>query len=255
MKLYSRSRKPNHAMISPYGVTERGFHKKNCYADIAKMLKDREDLIIFDIGAYDGDTADIFATIFPNAKIYCFEPTPDLFHSLKVKYTGNNNIHVFNYAVTDNNERETEFYQFSDGATNSLLPMTNDANRFTDRLVEQKGRISVRCITLEEFCRANDIKKIDILKSDTQGAELRVIRGAAKLLRDKKISLLLIELTFVNLYENQAIHYEVAQFLDTYGYSLYDYYNFAYEDRTGQLKWGDAIFTHVPSADISSVTK
>jgi FkbM family methyltransferase len=229
-------------MLSPYGVTERGFHKKNCYADIAKILNHKEDLIIFDVGAYDGDTADIFATIFPNANIYCFEPTPDLFNSLKMKYSGNNNIQVFDYAVTDNNERETEFYQFSEGATNSLLPMTKDANRFTERLVEPKGRISVPSITLEEFCHANDIRKIDILKSDTQGAELRVLYGATKLLKDKQISLLLTELIFVNLYENQANHYEVAQLLDTYGYSLFDYYNFAYDDKTGQLKWGDAIF-------------
>lgn len=242
MNLWSRLR-CSARKNSAYGVTERGFRNKNCFEDIARILRGRVKPIIFDVGAYDGDTTKIFLNYFPDGSMYIFEPSPDRYTELKNKYQGENNVNIFDYAIA-NHEGRCDYYLFSDGATNSLLPMTANANSYTDLPVEQERQVSVRCTTLDKFCLDNGIDRIDILKLDVQGGELIALNGAKRLLRDKLVELLLTEITFVRVYKNQAEHYEVAKMLDDFGYSVYDFYNFAYDNKSGRLKWGDAIFLH-----------
>ena len=47
-------------------------------------------------------------------------------------------------------------------------------------LNENNKKIDVSQITLDYYCKKNKIKKIDILKSDTQGCDLNVLKGAKK---------------------------------------------------------------------------
>ena len=45
-------------------------------------LEQRKIRTVFDIGAFDGDTARIFRRLFPAATIHCFEPSPTEFARL-----------------------------------------------------------------------------------------------------------------------------------------------------------------------------
>jgi hypothetical protein len=96
-------------------------------------------------------------------------------------------------------------------------------------------------VTLDEFCRNKRINCIDILKLDIQGGELRALKGAARLLSERRIRLVYAEVLFVHIYQGQAWFDDLAAFLRSAGYSLFDLYNFVYTE-SGQVKWGDAIF-------------
>ena len=57
--------------------------------------------------------------------------------------------------------------------------------------------------TIDNFCKINDIKHIDILKIDTEGYEEKVISGAKRMLKNQKIDIIQIELTHSDIYKNQ----------------------------------------------------
>jgi len=56
-----------------------------------------------------------------------------------------------------------------------------------------------------------------------------------------EFDLIMTEVFFIDCYHKQPKYFDIARILNNYGYSLYDFYNFAY-DENGQVRWGDAIF-------------
>jgi hypothetical protein len=50
------------------------------------FFKEDTPLTLFDVGANTGQTIDFALRTFPKAKIYSFEPTPQLVSDLKKKY-------------------------------------------------------------------------------------------------------------------------------------------------------------------------
>lgn len=51
----------------------------------------------------------------------------------------------------------------------------------------------VQCSTVDGFCNENDIGRIDLLKVDTEGSELLVLRGAEKMLSQGRVRFVYIE--------------------------------------------------------------
>ena len=78
-------------------------------------------------------------------------------------------------------------------------------------LKENNVKTYVPQITLDYYCKYNKIKKIDILKSDTQGCDLNVLRGAKKILSNT--SILIVEINFIDYYEKINSFYEFEKIL------------------------------------------
>jgi len=79
-----------------------------------------------------------------------------------------------------------------------------------------------------------------LLKSDTQGFDLEVIKGAQKMLDGKLIRLLFLELTFSKLYEDMTRVDEIFRFITDQGFELVSFYKFYY--LRGRAGWTDALF-------------
>lgn len=60
----------------------------------------------------------------------------------------------------------------------------------------------------------------------------------------RRVRAIYAEVLFVPLYLGQCQFHEVAAFLESKKFRLFDFYNFAY-GTTGQLGWGDALFLPV----------
>lgn len=86
----------------------------------------------------------------------------------------------------------------------------------------------------------NNLNHIHILKLDIQGSELNALKGAEKLLIEKKIDLVYTEAYFVQQYVDQPLFPEIAMYLLNRGYQLQDIYNPIYGK--GKLAWCDAVF-------------
>lgn len=203
------------------------------------LLTSQGKPIIFDVGAYIGETVSDYLASFPDAYIYAFEPTPVSFAQLQKRFTGNKQVKCENLAISDTNSLiPFHFNEFS--PTNSMLSTDAGADKYWGRgLLNTVETVTIQSISLDEIFHRENIDHIDILKLDVQGAELDVLRGAEKLLAKKRISIIYLEVIFVPTYNNQAVHFEIEQYLSDKGYTLYGLFNLTYDKR---LKQADMLF-------------
>jgi FkbM family methyltransferase len=206
--------------------------------EVQQRLAKSTPKIIFDLGANRGDTALNYAKLFPLASIYAFEPFPETYDKLIARVGGNKMIKPQPVAISEK-KGEAVFHSNVNEDTNSLLPSAK-IGLSSDDQVRTQSQIKVNTETIDDFCIEHQIGKIDILKMDIQGAELSALKGASQLLKEKKISMIYFETYFQKQYENQPLFYEIATFLEGYGYHLQDLYSPIYGN--GSLIWCDVIF-------------
>jgi FkbM family methyltransferase len=211
------------------------------YIDTEFLLKNQVVNTIFDVGAYWGFIGIKYLKIFPNAKIYCFEPYPNSYQGLIKNSKEHPNLIPYNYGVSDVNSK-IKFYANKFDQTNSIL-QPDRSYSFVDDLTNTVEQIEIESVTLDTFCNINNITEIDILKIDVQGAELKVLEGASQLLRTQKIKLIQLEVNIGRFYKNQSSFDNIIALLQRNGYFLYNMYNFNYLEKN-QLGWFDAIFIH-----------
>jgi len=76
------------------------------------------------------------------------------------------------------------------------LYLSNDFNSGTHSTIADDPNVSsqfveVPCITLDDFVSENDLRTVDLIKIDVEGAELEVIQGAANILQSKYPTLII----------------------------------------------------------------
>jgi len=133
--------------------------------------------IVFDIGAYVGDTALWFSkAVGPQGKVYAFEPEPGNFEKLKANLERNNvtNVIPLQLAVS---ETEGEM-QVSSAAGSSVITQAGTG-------------LSVKVTTIDKFVEANKLPRVDFIKMDVEGHELKVLEGAHETIQAFKPSLAL----------------------------------------------------------------
>ncbi len=117
--------------------------------------------------------------------------------------------------------------------------------------------LEMETTTLDAVCQAEEIKNIDFLQIDVQGADLDVLEGASEIL-NRGVLGVQIEVEFSPLYSNQPLFAEVDTHLRNLGFSLFDL-RVAYRHRScspivsqtrpGQLLWGEAFYLRDPIGD------
>lgn len=165
---------------------------------IKKLIGEKEEVIIFEIGCADGrDTRKFLQTFGDNLKLYTFDPEPVNIKALSeigaTNYRGesNNDIiqdprNIFHpYAMCDedktiifNRSRDIGYPDKGEGVgrySGSIHDPVNQASMYTgilfDQTVEAQGR------SLDSFCKEKSIEHIDFIWMDTQGAEREVLGG------------------------------------------------------------------------------
>lgn len=116
--------------------------------------------VVFDVGA----RTDIdYKLIKPETICHLFEPDPKFFLELadKVSDLGLKDMHLNNHGVSD----EDGIFYYDDG-----LQTFRTHNSMYNKPLHVR--------TLDWYCKEKSIEKIDFLKTDTEGWDLRVILGA-----------------------------------------------------------------------------
>ncbi|MBI3881329.1 MAG: FkbM family methyltransferase [Verrucomicrobia bacterium] len=212
----------------------------DAFAEQTRLLGDRPVRTVFDVGAFVGKTAAAYRRCFPDATIHCFEPSETTGRVLRENTRGDAKILVHALAMAE--RAGTAGFQCNQSAaTNSLLKTAAGAERHWGAArLDTQQTVRVEATTLDEFCRAQNVDELDVLKLDIQGAELNALRGGAGLLSARKIRLIYTEVILVPTYEGQVQLDELLAWLRARGYALHNFYNFAY--RGGRLLQCDAIF-------------
>ncbi len=218
------------------------YNRKDAFLAQKLLLSHTEVKTIFDLGACIGETVSRYLELFPYANIYCFEPFPEVYDKLLKRFENNSNIKPLQFAIS-NTQGNREFYINRSYPTNSFFPIADNYKRYVDRPsdMENVKKIIVPTTTIDNFCEANKIEKIEILKMDIQGAEILALEGATGKLKERKIDLIYTELLVGDYYSGQGFFYEICSTLYKFGYMLFDLYNEEYTNK-GQLKFCDAIF-------------
>ena len=214
--------------------------KRNKPFEVQKrLLGGAADLVIFDVGAYVGEVAATYKRVFPQSTIYCFEPFPDSFHKLN-RLCRDASIKAHQIAFSDK-EGKTTFHINVDLSCNSLLPPTESDFKCYSAKSIKDGEIQVETNTLDNFCASAKISCIDILKLDVEGAEVKVLEGASRMLSKQAIKLIYSEVMFIPHYDGGCMFHELTAFLNRHGYTLFNLYHLK-SAGNGQLRWGNAIF-------------
>ena len=131
------------------------------------LLRPQAVRTVLDVGANIGATALYFSQIFPNARVYAFEPAPDNFKVLERNIANSPRIRGFNFALGAS-DATLELFA-SDNPVNfggySLHPAGSDPSK--------RIRIPVRSVAavLAEL----QLEEFDVLKVDTEGAEWDIV--------------------------------------------------------------------------------
>ena len=178
--------------------------------------------IIFDVGANIGQSSVWFRKSFPKATIHAFEPFEVIFRELT-------------------NNSDAICHKFGFGAKEEVVrvapPNSAHDQQANLRTLANEGGEEILVKTIDGFCENNNIPYIDILKSDTEGFELEVLRGAARMLDN--IGNILVEATLVSPKHTHLFDL-VEVLMPTH--SLFSIFDAHHAERTGGLKYFNALF-------------
>jgi len=225
-------------------VISRKIFGNDILRDLASILPPKEPLTIFDIGANLGDTALEFSKLFKNANIRAFEPDPDTFSTLNERL-GPNKRRIITYNFGFGNAAEWRKLTVNRGSGgNSFLDISPRIHEHASgSWTEPRGKVNAEIRTVNSFCSDNKIAKIDLIKIDTQGYEMEILKGGNEIIIAGKTTVIYIEVLFVELYEGQTFFHELYSELVSRGFRLVGLYNPIYNVKNPfYLLWCDALF-------------
>jgi FkbM family methyltransferase len=164
------------------------------FLDISRLSKawGSTVTIIFDVGANIGQTSRQARDAFPDARIHAFEPHPETFGKLKIS-AAQDRFLAYQLALGEK-DGEATFYEYASSGEGSLINSLTPNARFPLQYGHSAtGCISVTCSTIDSFCAEHKIDHVDLLKIDTEGFDLNVLRGAERMLRQRAIKFVYVE--------------------------------------------------------------
>ncbi|MBC8111654.1 MAG: FkbM family methyltransferase, partial [Verrucomicrobia bacterium] len=193
---------------------------------VQELFENDKPIVIFDIGACEGESSIRYSRIFQVSSIYTFEPIPANFQRIEenIKHFQTTQIHPFQLCLSDTNG-EADFYVSSAEVKNTQAKDWDYGNKSSSLLapektldlynwLEFKEKVTVKTQTLEHFCQVRQIFSIDFVHLDVQGAELLVLAGAGNL----PIQSMWLEVERVALYKNQPLKKETEHFMQAKGF-------------------------------------
>ncbi len=189
---------------------------------------------IIDVGAFEGYWSKSASKIFKDTVFYLVEPQNDKKDIIDLNMS-NVNYHFSNQLLGALDDQDVSFYKMGTGS--SYYPENTDAARI---------EVKLKTLTLDTFFKSNNIQlKKSLLKLDTQGSELDILKGAKLSL--KEIDFILIELSLVNYNLNAPTYLEILSYLNSEGFVLFDILEIHRSNKNSLPLQFDGIFVNVGS--------
>ncbi len=213
------------------------FKKSINFDEIYKNYIKKTPLII-DIGANQGQSIKRFNLIFNDSVIHSFEPIKECFDQMVKDYSYERFIKN-NYALSDK-ETKKNFFINKNSYTSSFSRINKkyDELHAKDEIIKS---LKVKTKTLDSYINLNKIKKIDILKIDTQGHELEVLKGAKNSLKKSIINFIELELVLCDYYKKKCILHELDIVMHSNNFELFNLQELNYSKK-GQIKSFDMLY-------------
>jgi FkbM family methyltransferase len=169
--------------------------------------------VFFDVGANIGDYSKSLRNAYPQAVIHSFEPHPLTFLRLKENML-NLNINILNVGVgAISNSLKLYDYADEDGSSHASLhkAVIEDIHKAKTTSHE------VNIIALDTFVIDNAISRVDLLKIDTEGHELEVLKGFSNFIKNGNVDLIHFEFNEMNV-ASRVFFKDIWDFLPNYDF-------------------------------------
>lgn len=173
--------------------------------------------VIVEAGAYDGQDTLRFASYWPNGTVHSFEPVPDLMRRVRKTTSSHPNIHLYEMALVGDPSAGHVYLHVANGTPNasgSILEPTEHLSVFPD--VDLSGGTSVPAVTLSKWADEHDVRHVDLLWLDVQGAELAILNAGKSLLQETRV--VHLEVSRRPLYKDSATWPQVRAFMEAEGF-------------------------------------
>ena len=209
--------------------------------DLKRLLAPKDRYVAFDVGANEGQTGGKLLRQFPQAQVYCFEPFPETYKRL---------------ARLSRRYARVKTFQMACGAKEGVLrvPVRPEAGSELNSLLpashavfdtSSARHVDIKVISIDDFCEQEGIERIDLLKTDTEGFDIEVLKGAAKMLESGKVDFVYAECEFGRV--SAEVHtnfFELHDFLIQRNFRLVTVYTDGASVRG--FHWGSALFSRQP---------
>lgn len=186
--------------------------------DIKKSLPG-QPAVIFDVGAHYGESLHVFTKWFPDARIYCFEPGSEAFARLRMRAGANPRVICTNVALGDYTG-EADIY-IRRGSENSSL--MDYSGQHQAEAVIRTEQISVT--TIDKYVSEQAIRRIDFLKIDTEGVDLKVLLGGSAMFEDRSIGIVQVEASMTPENTKHVPYRDFENFFLDHKYRLFGIYD------------------------------
>lgn len=161
---------------------------------------------ILDVGAFAGDWARAAEKIYPEAEIFLIESSEDRREDLMK--TGLS----YMIATAGSKPESVEFYDIPGKKANS---------RFKEQTEDFLADTPVTKITYPLDMLMEGMPAVSLMKIDTQGSELEVLKGASRILKD--VEVIYITIPLMRIHKGAPLALEILAFCKDKGFELLNY--------------------------------
>ncbi|MFN8209099.1 MAG: FkbM family methyltransferase [Bacteroidales bacterium] len=179
---------------------------------IQKLIKPGD--LVADIGANRGEYSYFFSKLVgDDGCVYSFEPGSRARHILQkiIEKSKLDNVRLIPMALSD-----------SEGETELIVPYFNRQSQINSNKPIKGRRERVPLNTLDNFARSENLKRLDFIKCDTEGAEMLVFKGSVRVISEFQ-PVVMVEIAEPHLTRFGFKVEEVRDFFISRNYMMYTF--------------------------------
>jgi len=179
--------------------------------------KENRTLVVFDVGCNIDqslltDFTENFLNYCSDAKVIAIEPIH--YEAYEKKYKTDNRITLIKIVLSYSSDNRIFF--------DTKIHGCPGLSSFVERSIfkdwgDGVRKTTVECTTVDNICQKFNLEKIDYLKIDTEGAELDVLKGSAKMMSERKINYIQFEFGGCAIEAGYGAE-DIQNYLKKYGY-------------------------------------
>ncbi len=225
-KVLRKLRPPVVVDVNPAENGEAYFMETHIHNHVARP-------VIFDVGANLGEYTAMALNVLAKKgindyELHLFEPQTTCLEKLRARFDNNKNIRINPFGLSDSNGEAEIHFDFSGSSSASMYDRK-------EVQLDQKTTIQLR--RLEDYMIENNVKRIDLLKIDTEGNEKRVLTGGGDQLNPEMIKA--VQFEYGGTYLDAGITLaEIAQMMMNKNYRVgkLESRGIAFQDHLGDFK-------------------
>ena len=199
------------------------FTQKKILDTFKRELNVKEPIVVIDVGSHKGEYISSLIQNFLIEKIYSFEPNIEIFKILEKNFKNNHKIIINNCGISQK-EGFINFYKNIESSSSTINKLNEESKYFKKKyfllnflnLKKISEKIKIKVIRLENYLEKEKIKKIQILKIDTEGYEYQVLKSLGE--RIKNIKLIHFEHHYDDMILKEYKFQDIHNFLHLNGF-------------------------------------